>query len=252
VSEDVLFQPGDEETGLEPLGKYRAARGIDTTMRSVFDVLYEADEPLDRDTIAERTFSRASGAAQGHARRVMLRTRESHRKTQAKRRGAVTRERASFASHLSLEDAWRSWIQRLLLDSKRWGRLIRDEEGRYRPNPEKPPRAARADGTTFPYTREAWEESTARDRAVGEVQTMRMETNRLADLSREELQHAITLAVRTFEKQTGGRPPRSNNASRALRVRIGWLLDRPTTDAGPAWLLNELVRRAYGLPPEMF
>lgn len=252
MTDDVLFQPGEEDSGLEPLGKYRAGRGMDTTMRSVFDVLYEAGEPLDLDTIAERTFARASGAAQGHARRVMLRQRESNRKSDAKKRGTVTRERAGFARDMSLEDAWRGWIQRLLSDSKRWGRLSRDEGGRYRPNPEKPPKAARADGTIFSYTREAWEESTARDRAVGEVQTMRMETNRLADLSRAELEHAIELAVRTFEKQTGGPPPRSKNAARALRVRIGWLLDRPTTDAGRAWLLNELVRRAYGSPPEMF
>ena len=54
-------QPG-EDAGLGSLGRYRGG-GMSTTMQNVFDVLYEAGEPLNPETIAQRTYERASGAA---------------------------------------------------------------------------------------------------------------------------------------------------------------------------------------------
>ena len=250
VTDNVIpFQPGEEDAGLEPLGKYRPGRGMDPTTRLIFDVLYEADVPLDPDTIAERTYARASGAAQGHARRAMIRQRESNRRSDAKRRGATTRETTSLSRDMTLEEAWQGWTKRILAGLRRWGRVIRDEEGRYRPNPDRPPRAMRADGTVYPYTRQAWEETTAHERAVGEIQTMRMEADRLlGSLDPETLRFALQLAARDFDV---GELTRGKNAARNLRYRIGWLLQRPTTDAGRAWLLHELVRRAYGPLPEI-
>lgn len=249
MSNVIRFQPG-EDSGLEPLGKYRAGRGISSTTKDVFDVLFEADEPLDVDTIATRTFARASGAAQGHARRVILRERESARRRR-RRSDPSYRERRGHAE-LSLEEAWRPWIARLVQGARRWGSLLRDENDLYRPNPDKPPRIARADGSTYRYTREAWAATTAQDRAVGDVATMRMEAERLLrGLDKRELEHAISLAVNAFARETRSEQPLAKNAARALRVRIGWLLARPTTDASRAWLLHELVRRAYGSPPEV-
>jgi len=238
----VWLQP--EEDGLEPLGRHRSGRGIDATTKAIFDVLYEADEPLHVDVLVERTFDRVHPAVHYHARRRYVRKLESDRL--AKNRAT---ESDSVARNFTTEKAWWYFVKEAARQSaySRYGVLLRDGDV-YRPNPEKPPRVQQADGSLVKYTRDAWLALTARDRAVGEVQTMRMETNRVfGSLTREELEHTLQLAAHDFATPR----PRNSNAASNLRRRVGWLLDRPTTDAGRAWLLQELVRRIYGLPPDM-
>lgn len=247
MSNVIPLQPGDN-AGLEPLGKYRASRGISSTMKDVFDVLYEAGEPLDVDTIAERTFARASGAAQGHARRWLVRRRQRNRRQYQEAHPSSRDRDVHSGRQITLAESWRPWIASLVQGGERWGSLLRKDGNRYCPNPDKPPRIARPDGRLSGYTREMWEVTTAEDRAIGEVQTMRMEAERLlGGLDKQTLEHAIELAAHDFAKQ-GRAEPRATNAARALRSRIGWLLQRPTTDAARAWLLEELVHRAYGSP----
>jgi hypothetical protein len=57
-------------------------------------------------------------------------------------------------------------------------------------------------------------------------------------------QVVVALAAVKFAPEPG-----EHTDTRTLRARLKWLLGRPTTDAGRAWLLRELVRRAYGDPP---
>jgi hypothetical protein len=240
-----LLQLGEEAAELEPLGKYRASRGISTTMRDVFDVLYEAGEPLDVDTIAERTFGRASGAAQGWARRVILRRRAAQRKYGAARTGRIDSggHRESMRS-VTLADAWRPWIAQLLRLSRQRGMLIRDEEDRYFPNPARSPRVARPDGTLFAYTREAWESATAEERTTGEIHTMKMESERmLGGRSHDELLQVLEIFV---DNVAGfGKEKRRPVDPRRVRTQLRWLLERPTTDESRAWLAHELVRRIF-------
>jgi hypothetical protein len=233
------LEPGDNAR-LEPLGKYVAGRGMDSASRSIFDVLYEAGEPLDRQTIGDRTFDRASSAAQYHARRAMARQRQP--------RIPRTHESRSLVRNVPLRDDWRSWVNRLILEMARRGTLLRDEEGRYRPNPDKPPRAARVDGGVYPYTREAWLETTAEERTVGEVHTMKMQVERfLGGRSRDEL--LLVLEVFVDDLAGFGKDKRRPLDPRTVRAQLRWLLERPTTDESRAWLLNELARRIFDLSP---
>lgn len=241
VSNVIPFQPGEEDAGLEPLGRYRSRSGMSTTMRDVFDVLYEAgeDEALDVQTIAARTFERASGAAKGHARRAILRDRQRQRRK--KDIPIPTRPRNR---DISLAEAWLMWIRRLLKDTRNRGVLLRDEHDRYRPNPAKPPRAAHVEGTTYAYTRQAWLETTRQERSIGEIHTMSMEAERyLGSRSRDELLQVLEMFV---DSVAGfGKEKRRPVDPRRVRAQLRWLLERPTTDESKAWLLHELTRRIF-------
>jgi hypothetical protein len=237
VSHAHELQPGeDESAGLEPLGRRRGSRGIGAPMRAVLDVLYEAGEPLDVDTLAERTFGRVDATAHYHARRVYVRKLRSDRR----RRGSLDAIPA-----VSLERAWRYLIAKAVDLATGREVLIRTEGRRYAPNPVKPPRVQRPDGRVVQYTREQALGLSALEQAIGDVQAMRPELDRLlAGLDAGELRQTVELAATAFAPRSGER-----TNPQILRARLRWLLGRPTTDAGRAWLLNELVRRAYGSPP---
>jgi len=132
-----------------------------------------------------------------------------------------------------------------LRDARNRHVLIRDEQGRYIPNLDKPPTAAHVDGSIYLYTREAWLETTAEARATGEIHTMTMEVERyLGGRSRDELLLVLELLVDDLAG-FGKDKPRPVNP-RTIRSQLRWLLERPTTDESCAWLLHELTRRIYG------
>jgi hypothetical protein len=237
-------EPGVQEgAGLEPLGRYRAG-GMSTSMRAIFDVLYEEDRPLTSDEIAERTFERATGAAKGHARRVIMRQRQRDRRRYSPV-GRMASDRGITEPPLEL--SWRLWTVHLLTNAVRRGSVLRSAE-EYEPNPEKPPRAKRPDGTYFSYTREASLRENAAGRAVDQVQSMRMEADRLlGPLTQDELLIALEQLVLGFSGfKRGKRGDRARPVDpRTIRTRLRFLLERPTTDEARAWLLHELVRRIY-------
>jgi hypothetical protein len=239
---------GDEDAGLEPLGRRRGARGIGAPMRAVFDALYEAGEPLDVDTLAERTFDRVDATAHYHARRVYVRNLQYKRRDNRRRRGTTSSAGQGFdvTPTVSLERAWRYLVARDVDLAAGRGVLIRTEGRRFAPNPAKPPRVESPGGRTVLYTREQALGLGALEQAIGDVQAMRPELNRLlGGLDAAELRQTVELAATAFAPRSGER-----TNPRVLRARLRWLLGRPTTDAGRAWLLMELVRRAYGSPPE--
>jgi hypothetical protein len=240
------LRPDEEDAGLEPLGRRRGARGIGTPMRAVFDVLYEAGEPLDLDTLAERTFDRVDAPAHYHARRAYVRHLESHRRWAARRRGETPSKPPESLEGVSLRHAWRQHLVRLVERATSRGVLVRDDEGpTFKPNPAKPPRVQRPDGKVRAYTREQALGLGELEQALGDVSAMRPELNRLlAGLTDSELRQVVELAATRFAPS-----PSERTDPRVLRSRLRWLLSRPTTDAGRAWLLAELVRRAYGEPP---
>jgi hypothetical protein len=223
-----------DTVALEPLAKPRGSRGISAAMRAVFDVLYEADMPLDIDTIAERTFELVHPAVRYHARRAYVRRRRL-------RHGA---------NGVTLEVAWRGHLGYIVGKAAVRGVLIRTGEQRrrhYAPNPARPPSVQQPDGSLIAYTRDAWTWMSESHRTIGDIQTMRMEAERLlGGLSKQELETVIELAILAFTGNT--RHSRRPVDPRPLRVRLDWLLKRPTTDASRAWLLHELVHRTYGPP----
>lgn len=235
--EEEIFEPGSN-TGLEPLGRYRSV-GMSATMQSIFDVLFEAGEPLSPETIAQRTYERASGASQFHARRAVVRE-------YARKRVVPHLAIADGVSNrqMSIAKAWPMWIKKLLRDGRTRRVLLKDENGRYAPNPAKPPRALHVDGTVYPYTRQAWLETTQRERAVGEVHTMTMQAERfLSRYSRDELLQVLEELIDVLSG-FGKDKPRPINP-RTVRSQNRWLLERPTTDESRAWLLHEITRRIY-------
>lgn len=235
-AEEYELEPG-EDAGLEPLGRYRQS-AMSTVMQDAFDVLYEANEPLSPETIAARTLERASGASQFHARRAVIRERVRQRVSPH-----LTLANGETKREMSVATAWPLWIKKLLRDARTRGTLIRNEDGEYAPNPVKPPRAIRVDGTTYPYTREAWLETTQEARTTGEVHTMTMEVERfLGGRSRDELLLVLEVFVDDLTGFGRGRRPLD---PRTIRKQLRWLLERPTTDESRAWLLHELVRRIY-------
>lgn len=241
-SEEYGLEPGEEVAGLEPLGPYKAGRGMSGTMRLVFDVLYEADEPLSPEAIAARTYERASGASRFHARRAIIR---QQARSRVRMNQNIYRDRASAAIDISPSEAWPRWIKRLLRDARLRNVLVRDEHGRYAPNPEKAPEAARVDGSRYRYTRQAWLETTQQERTIGEVHTMTMEVQRLlGSRSRDELLSILDVLV--DELAGFGKDKPRPLSPRAVKSQLRWLLERPTTDESRAWLLHELTRRIYG------
>ena len=240
------LRPGDDEhAGLEPLGRRRGARGIGTPLRAVFDVLYEVDEPLDLDTLAERTFDRVDAPAHYHARRAYVRHREAQRRAPSSTWTGTSSRPQQNLDEIPLEYAWRGFLSHTVFGATRREVLLRDEEGRFAPNPLKPPRVQRPDGRVVPYTREQALGLGALEQAIGDVMAMRTELDRLLrDLTAGELRQTVELAAARFAPESHERTD-----PRVLRSRLRWLLGRPTTDAGRAWLLGELVRRAYGEPP---
>jgi hypothetical protein len=233
----VEFQSSEEGAGLEPLGRRRASRGIGTPLRAVFDVLYEAGEPLDAETLAERTFDRVEATTHYHARRAYIRERW---------RGAppASHHRTNL-DDIPLDYAWRQHLKKSIRDGVRRRVLVRLEGERFAPNPAKPPRVQQPDGRVVPYTREQALGLSEHERAIGDVIAIRPELNRLlSGLDQGELRQVVELAATAFSPRSGERTD-----PRTLRARLTWLLNRPTTDAGRAWLLGELVRRAYGDPP---
>jgi hypothetical protein len=204
-------------------------------MRVVFDVLYEAGRPLTVDEIADRAYERVHPAVLYQAKRAYERDR--------------ARERTSLRKHDSERDvderrAWRQWLAQLLRNGVRRQIVLRegspyDSGQRYSPNPAKAPRVERTDGTVGLYTRDMWLEIIAHERAAGEIQAMSMEASRvLGPMDRDTLRQAVALAARTLVDNPID--------ERSLRGKLRWLIERPSTDEGRAWLLTELVRRAYG------
>jgi hypothetical protein len=122
--------------------------------------------------------------------------------------------------------------------------LLIDDQGRYYPNPDKPPMAERVDGSIYRYSREAWLETTQLERTTGEVHTMSMEIERyLGGRSRDELLLVLEILVDDFAGF--GKEKRRPLDPRTARAQFRWLLERPTTDESRAWLLHELTRRIY-------
>jgi hypothetical protein len=242
-SEDYGLEPG-EDAGLEPLGRYRST-GMSTVMRSVFDVLYEAGEPLDADTIITRTWERATSGARGYAMRRLLAQRAANDRYYT-RLGRAKREtsEADRSLALSAAEAWTWTIRRNLGKRRRNDTLLVDERGRYYPNPDKPPMAERVDGSSYRYTRKAWLETTQEARTTGEVHTMTMEAERfLGHRGRDEL--LLVLEVLVDDLTGFGKDKRRPVDPRTIRTQLRWLLERPTTDESRAWLLHELTRRIY-------
>ena len=100
------------------------------------------------------------------------------------------------------------------------------------------------DGTTYPYTREAWLETTQQERTTGEIHTMTMEVERfLGGRGRDEL--LLVLEVFVDDLTGFGKEKRRPLDPRTVRSQLRWLLERPTTDESRAWLLHELTRRIY-------
>lgn len=219
--------------------------GMGSTAQSIFDVLYEAGEPLDADTIIARTWERATSGARGYAMRALLAKRAADERYHA-RQGRQKRDSSNADEGIALtaEGAWASLI-RNQFGKRRWnGTLLVDEQGRWSPNPEKPPLAERVDGSTYRYSREAWLETTREARAIGEIHTMTMEVERyLGRRSRDEL--LLVLEVLVDDLAGFGKEKRRPLNPRTIRKHLRWLLERPTTDDSRAWLLHELIRRIY-------
>jgi hypothetical protein len=212
-----------------------------STAQSIYEVLYEAGEPLDADTIAIRTWERATSAARGYALRGYLGKQASDRGWAQRKFGF---SRAERESEVTAKQAWPAMIRRYLA-KRRWNRtLLVDDQGRFYPNPDKPPLAERVDGSTYRYTREAWLATTQEARTTGEIHTMTMEVERyLGSRSRDELLLVLELFVDDLSG-FGKDKPRPLNP-RTIRTQLHWLLERPTTDESRAWLLHELTRRIY-------
>jgi hypothetical protein len=232
----VVAEPGQTPA------RRKAGGGMSSTAQSIFDVLYEAGEPLDADAIAARTWDRSTSAAQGYALRKARDQYESNRRWYSR----TVREPKTEGVRLSRtpREVWTSRIRKLLGQRRLNGTLLGDEQGRYSPNPEKPPIAERVDGSTYRYSREAWLETTQAARTTGEVHTMAMEVERyLGGRSRDELLMTLELFV---DEQAGfGKDKRRPLDPRTIRKQLRWLLERPTTDESRAWLLHELIRRIY-------
>jgi hypothetical protein len=217
---------------------------MSATAQSIYDVLYEAGEPLDADTIAARTWERATSAAQGYALRKARDQRESARRYEIKRGRSSERSGPTAPLGRTPREIWWARIRRLLGVRVRNGTLLIDAQNRYYPNPEKPPKAERVDGSTYPYTRNAWLETTQEARTAGEIHTMTMEVERfLGRRSREEL--LLVLEVFVDDLTGFGKDKRRPLDPRTIRTQLRWLLERPTTDESRAWLLHELTRRIY-------
>jgi hypothetical protein len=234
------------EPGQEPSRRRKVGSGMGSTAQSVFDVLYEAGEPLDADTIITRTWERATSGARGYAMRAILAKRDRNRHWRQRSEGqSVALSDSDRESHeISAVEAWPLQIRKIL-GQRRWNKtLLVDEQGRYFPNPDKPPIAERVDGSSYRYSREAWLETTREARATGEVHTMTMEVERyLGGRSRDEL--LLVLEVLVDDLASFGKDkPRPVNP-RTIRAQLRWLLERPTTDESRAWLLHELTRRIY-------
>jgi hypothetical protein len=236
TNEDDALEPGDEDTGLEPFEHYPPHQGINSAMKAILDVLYEAGEPLDFDTIAERTYEEVSGAARYHAQRRHLRDIARNRAYDTRTGRFPARGKASTTRGGSLRASWRWYIVKLVTDGARYGTLVRSGEHgqrRFTPNHLKAPRVMLEDGSLIPYTREAWAALGKRDQVIGEVETMRMMLDQaLAGVSSEEIDAAFAAGLKRL----------ASGKSKTLR----WLIGRPESAEAKAWLLRELVRRAYG------
>jgi len=217
-----------------------------STAQSIFDVLYEAGEPLDAATIIARTWERATSGARGYAMRSLVAKRASDHRyyTRRGRQNDSALYDDAVESGITAADAWPFQIRKIL-GQRRWNKtLLVDEQGLYSPNPDKPPVAERVDGTTYRYSRQAWLEATQAARTTGEIHTMTMEVERyLGGRSQDELLLVLELLVDDFagfgkDKQRPLNP-------RTVRSQLRWLLERPTTDESRAWLLHELTRRIY-------
>lgn len=232
---------GGDVVPLEPLTNRAGSgrHGISSIMRAAFNVLYEANEPLTVDEIARRSYDVVNPAARYHAKRAYIRMLEADRRRTASRRVGLVTSNTSPTGGVSLEHAWRQNMRKLLSNGVRIGTLLRDGD-RYAPNPCKPPSLELVDGTRVRYTRDAWRNVASADRAVGDIKAMEMELERvLGGLDIDELRQAVGLVNQTYGAGNVVDP-------RTLRAKLRWLIDRPSTDAGRAWLLTELIRRAYG------
>jgi hypothetical protein len=218
--------------------------GMGSTAQSVFDVLYEAGEPLDADTIITRTWERATSGARGYAMRARLAKRAADREWRQRQRQGVVLSDPVRENDITAAEAWPQSIRKIL-GQRRWNKtLLVDEHGRYFPNPDKPPLAERVDGSTYRYSRQAWLETTQVARTTGEIHTMTMEVERyLGGRSREELLLVLELLV--SDAAGFGKDKRRPLNPRTIRKQLHWLLERPTTDESRAWLLHELTRRIF-------
>jgi len=241
VSEfDEMEGAGGDVVPLEPLSRARGA-GIHQASRALFDALYEANEPLRVEELAERSYSKVHPAVHYHARRAYVRELQRQRQAKKNERHGASADQSTLAPDVPLPHAWLQYVAHLTRGAVRHSTLVRDVD-RYRLNPDKSPFLRLADGSRVRYTRDVWRELTAHERAVGEIQAMGMEANRvLTDLDRDTLRQAVALVARNLVENPVD--------ERGLRGKLLWLMERPETDEGRAWLLSELVRRAYGQQP---
>jgi len=219
-----------EEDTLEPLDRSKGHGGISTALRTVFEVLYEAGEPLDFETIAATTWDRVPSSVQFHARRAWARQLESARR----RDSQFHRPRAKLRNDPSIEASWRPWLTTLIRQASYRGALLRDGST-YRPNPDRAPFVVDADGRRRRFTRELWQVLTAEERSAGELAILPMHLRGVVPDDPAALDDLLVLAVRFWE----GRP------TRRIKRPIRQLFELASTGSARAWLLCELARRRY-------
>lgn len=227
-------------------------RGIGSVTKMIFDVLYEAGEPLDRRTIAARSLEKAGPANTGHAYRAAARHRVS-----------VRRSRGGSLKGLQKANAARDWpayVGIQLGDLLTQGRVLREND-LYRPNPDKPPRlmvdaerwrllgVEEGPDKLVPYTRDAWAVLTRHDEEVTRQQIMRMEMRQaLGGLSRVEREAAVGIVSRGLSGIDGLTDLSALGIDASdLHRRLKPLIARASTDDAKAFLLHALVDRAYHL-----
>jgi hypothetical protein len=230
----MMAEALDEER-LEPLDRSKGHTGISTALRTVFEVLYEAGEPLDFETIAARTESRVPSAVRFHARRAWLRQLEGARRGMRRRRDLVRFETTTLKPNkdLSVEQAWRPWLTSLVRQAVKRGVLLRDGST-YRPNPDRAPTIVDGDGRRRRFTREQWQVLTAEERSAGELAILPMHLRGVVPDDPTALDDLIAVVARFWAKQ----PVRIDR-------RLRQVLELASTDEARLWFINELAHRRY-------
>lgn len=228
----MIAQAVEEEDHLEALDRSKGYGGISTAMRTVFEVLYEADEPLEFETIATKTWDRVPPPVRYHARRAWLRQKSSR---PCRRRSCTFGTRTvKRTQDPSVEDAWRPWLTSIVRQAAYRGVLLRDGSI-YRPNPDKAPIVLDADGRRRRFTRDLWKILTAEERTAGELSILPMHIRGVVPDDPAQLDDLIVLAIRFWGKQP----------TRRIHRPVRQLLELASTDPARRWLLCELARRRY-------
>jgi hypothetical protein len=237
-------------------------RGIDKTKQLIFDVLYEAGEPLTVEEIARRTFDLAPAAVKYHARRARLAHRDQARAGVRRARGLEPVLDPDDDHTMTVERAWPLHVRRQCQNGLASKTLLRDEADRYKPNPAKPPGLLVDAGVAFhcgaqyppkkvPYTPENARKiaaiyNTSRQTHIAVKMNVPMF---LDGLSTTELRAALVIVAREFAFSGAVAPGRDLGElgvdAKELRRRIRPLYDRITDGNARAALLAEIARRAY-------